>query len=324
MAAKTITKEMLVAAASGAFGGAIAKVITYPLETIKTCLANKKSDESSLDVIRGLWPVGMYKGIRLRLGKSIYSNFVFFYLMEGITRIAKSLANRLRVMRGLPRQPAGALTFLAAGFFGDALNVPIVAPVDYVLSQIQTSKTGEGTLSVIRRTWSDQGVAGFYVGWPVYVIASMRPAVKFCLIESIKTVLLRGQDLGTNLSAAQGFWLGAVTNALASSLFYPINTARIVIMSRRKRSKISPTADSDGKVSRLVSSTGDTVSNNVVDVIGAIVRKEGVGGLYKGLTSELSESTLGSAISLAVKEQVTAAVRSVVYTSGARDTMRQR
>lgn len=298
MASKTsAANEMLVSALSGVAAGVISKTVTYPLETIKTCLANKSQTETSLEVIRALWPIGMYKGIHLRLSKSVYHNFAFFYIMEGIAQLAKTISDRVRRMRQLPPlQEQGTLIFLLAGFCGDAFNVPILAPLDYVLSQVQTSKSDETVTSVVKRTWREQGLSGFYVAWPIYFLSALRPAVKFYLIELVRSILLKGRGRTENLSAWQGFWLGAISNALTSTFFYPINTARIVIMSRRRTS-----SEVKGK-------------SNVFEVIADIARNEGIGGLYKGLTSEISEGTLGSAIHLAVKETVTTSVRAIVST----------
>eukprot|EP00930_Biecheleria_cincta_P058162 TRINITY_DN44007_c0_g1_i1.p1 TRINITY_DN44007_c0_g1~~TRINITY_DN44007_c0_g1_i1.p1 ORF type:complete len:304 (+),score=28.27 TRINITY_DN44007_c0_g1_i1:76-987(+) len=293
-------REMLVAAISGSLGGAMSKAVTYPLETMKTCLANKDSSETSLEVLQQLWGFAMYKGIKLRLSKSIFHNFVFFYVMEGITQLAKRLVDFVCRRRGLPTGEVGMGTFLLAGFCGDALNMPVLSPIDTVLSQVQTSKQGEGVMSVVRRIYDEQGVAGFYIGWQVYIMASLRPAVKFGLIETIKKMWLRGKSRDAVLSVAQAFWLGALTNALASTLFYPLNTARIVIMSRRRGA---------------ASTTEGRGSDNIVQVIRAIAQEEGVRGLYKGLASEISEGTLGSALFLAIKEQLTQGVQRVVYMS---------
>lgn len=291
MSTNSAGNEMLVAALSGTVGGVTSKLTTYPLETIKTCLANKARHEKSLDVICQLLPLGIYRGIRLRLLRSVISNFAFFYLMEGVARLVKSAVRKMSHMRTLP-----AVEFLLAGFCGDALCVPVLAPLDYVLSQVQTSKTSEGMVSVVRRVLKEGGAAALYTGWPIYVIASLRPAVKYALFEPVKKMLLRGRSRTAVLSTAQAFWLGAATNALASTLFYPINAARIVIMSRRKGK------DSEDK----------EVSNNVFSVMASIHREEGFGGLYKGLSSELAEGTLGSAIQLAIKERSTKGVRALV------------
>jgi len=296
------SREMLVAALSGVLGGATAKVVTYPLDMTKTWLARKRHDETSLDVLKSLWQTGIYIGIRLRLSKNMFHNFLFFYVMEAITQLAKRLVNATRRLRKIPiSHEFGMGVFFGAGFFGDALNIPFIAPVEFVLCQVMTSKTREGPMSVIRRTFRESGIGGFYVGWPVYLMASGRPAVRYGILESLRAYLLRGRDRNSVLSAMQAFWLGALSNAISSTLFYPLNTARIRITSRRREAEVQPVEN------------GNEDSNSVLKTIAKILRLEGIRGLYHGLAPEIAEGMLGAAIQLVVKEKVIIGVRKVVY-----------
>lgn len=237
-------------------------------------------------------------------------NFLFFYVMEGITILAKAFVNKTRVWRGLARTDQfGAAVFLLAGFCGNALNVPIVAPLEYLLTQVMTSKTREGMVSIFNRTRRESGIRGFYVGWPVYLMAAPRASVRFGMFDYGKNFMLRGQVQDAVLSTSQAFWLGMVCNILGCCLFYPLNTARIVITSRTKENGDNGDEASSKKASKPVSE----MSDNPVEVMLAITREEGVQGLFKGLGSEVLEGVLGGVIQLILKERVTVGVRTAVY-----------
>lgn len=311
-AQRDVVREMAITALAGSLGGALAKAITYPLETTKLWLARKKSDETSADVIKLLWRTGIYIGIKMRLLKNIIHSFAFFWVMEGITLLAKATVNKTRSIRGLPRASTfGMPVFLLAGFCGDALNIPMITPLEFVLTQMMTSRTRETFVSVVKRTHLESGIAGFYVGWPVYLMAAVRPAVKYGLFDYFKTLLLRRRGKDAALSVMQAFWLAVVTAAISSTMLYPLNTARIVITSRRKNGDNG--SKTDLKAAAALKADAASTSDDPIEVVCAIAKKEGIAGLYKGLTSEILEGMLGAAIQLVFKEKVTESVRKLVY-----------
>merc|ERR1712151_872940 len=96
-------------------------------------------------------------------------------------------------------------------------------------------------------------------------MASPRSAIKFGLLEYVRAILLRRQGKHAVLSPAQSFWLGALTTALAGSLLYPVNTARLVITSRRKKAEATSRVakvESDAHPSEALLQSPAPESNN--------------------------------------------------------------
>jgi len=300
-------REMLVSAVSGAMATGSAKTLLFPIESLKMWFINKRGDETLKDILAKWWKSGLYVGYPAKTTKDVVQKFIFFYLFEGIISFALRLTNASRRSRSLaPTAEASFFVLILGGYLGEVLGIPVFAPLEYLASQTQTSKTREGVVSVCQRTMRESGVAGFYPGWKVYFLCAFQPMIKQSFIETTRAALLRGQDRRTaHLSASAAFRLGALAQVIAGTFVYPINVGRIAVQASRK----SESTDGNG-----ASSEQET---NIFKVMARIKREQGVKGLYNGLTANIAQGMLGSAIELTVKETVTAGVRSVVY-SGAK------
>lgn len=293
---------MLVSAISGGFGSAVAKTFTYPIESSKTRLMNKPFGQTTEECLRELWRNGLYIGFREKVTKSFIQKFIYFYIYEGLLSASLVLVNKHRRKRGLKlAAKPSTLLLLGSGYLGEALGIPIFAPLEYIAVQVQTSTTREGPLSIVRRTLREKGVAGFYRGWEVYLLCAFQPMIQFTLIERTKEFLLRGQDRRAVLSAAAAFWLGALTKAVASSITYPINLGRVKIQGEAEASNL----DVNQKVRKP----------SLFTVLRGVLEKEGPAGLYKGLPNEVAEGLLGAAILLMIKERCTGVVRMAIHTA---------
>lgn len=297
-------REMLVAALSGGAGSVVAKLFTYPLEISKTRLMNKREDQTSADCIRELFKAGWYVGFKEKVFKSFVQKFVFFYLYEAMLVATLRAVDAVRKFQNVQHSSSpGTLCFLASGYLGEALGIPLFTPLEYEAVQVQNSPSRENAIAVIRRTVRTSGTAGFYRGWQVYLLCALQPMVQFSLVERAKAVLSKGLDRQkVQLSAAAAFWVGALTKAVASTLTYPINLGRVKIQS-----------DSRGSGSKETASGDAAAEPNVFAVLRGVVHREGVLGLYKGLFNEIVEGLLGAALLLVVKEQVTASLRKGVH-----------
>jgi len=309
---------MLVAALSGAFASAAAKMVTYPLETSKTWIMNKKADETVDDVFKQLWKTGFYIGIREKVSKSIVQKFIYFFLFEGLQQGALRLDNAILRSRGKPATTKIRLAaLLLSGYLGEALGIPLFAPLEYVAVQVQTSKTREGPVSVVQRTLREKGMRGFYRGWQIYLLCAFQPMLLYPIIERVKALMLAGKGEGAVLTANAAFFLGALSKAVAGTATYPINTVRVIMQASSRKIDDSPKRASEraSETPPRKFSKPDVGSTNIFDVFTGIVREEGPLGLYKGLSGELAEGLLGAALQLLVKEKVTDATRMLVYST---------
>jgi hypothetical protein len=161
------------------------------------------------------------------------------------------------------------------GFVSDVMGAPVVVPMDFLTTQVQTSKSGEGALSVLRRTLREKGAMAFYNGFSGYVAGSWQPAVQFTVYDQLKQTYLgspttnaTAADAATPppppppsaLTAAEAFLLGALAKVLSELATYPAEMARVVQQSTSSGLCDLPFAQ----------------------ILARVAEQEGVAGLYKG------------------------------------------
>ena len=86
---------------------------------------------------------GLYRGINNKLLKSMSQKFIYFYLF-------KYLSDRVRTMHKVKNPGSGALVVI--GFLGELLGLPLIIPLEAVVTKVQMAKAGEptGFVSVLR------------------------------------------------------------------------------------------------------------------------------------------------------------------------------
>jgi hypothetical protein len=175
--------DAFIEACSGATGAIVSKCVSYPLDLMKTLLASAGPNDTAVgivtDIVRTKGIIGLYVGIGPKLTKSGVQKFLFFYVYDAL----------LRLFRNLQGTAPNTFWNVIIGFVADFLGAPFVVPLDFITTQVQTTKTGEGTWAIVQRTMKEDGIWKFWDGFSGYVAGSWQPAVQFTFYGAKITVL---------------------------------------------------------------------------------------------------------------------------------------
>jgi hypothetical protein len=214
-------------ACSGAVAAVVAKSVSYPLDLMKTKLAVAEGNKGPRAVASELYHEqgigGFYVGLGPKITKSVVQKFLFFYLYDFFMRRYKSMmgVKKLRVV-------ANILIGVVADWFAS----PLVVPINFITTQVQTSTTGDTTLTVISRTLGERGCFAFFDGLDSYIAGSWQPAIEFTFFDQLKVVFLRGGRVGNTLSTLQAFCLGFAARAVSEVFTYPTERCALVQQSK--------------------------------------------------------------------------------------------
>ena len=208
--------DAFIEACCGSVGAIVSKIVSYPLDLMKTKLAVKEEGETALGLAQALIKErglsGLYVGLLPKLTKSGVQKFLFFY----------PYAWMLQLYRDRFGAAPGSVANILIGFFSDFIGAPFVVPIDFVTTQVQTSRTKEGAIAVCQRVLQERGVWGFFDGFSGYVAGSWQPAVQFTFYDQLKVVYLKGSVGGeAMLTAFEAFLLGALAKAFSEMVTYP-------------------------------------------------------------------------------------------------------
>lgn len=264
-------------ATTAAVGSAVSKVVVYPLDLVKTRMATSEGQGlgatvAALQEEEG----GLYRGIGPKLFKSVTGKFFYFYLYSSLSQA--QLARMPDSSQGL-----SAVSNLVIGFFSEVLELPLIMPLEAIVSRVQASTSGSvGGLAVARQMYDKGGLGVFYVSLDAYVLGAMQPAIQMSVFDQMKPLVTRGRAAG-ELGAAEAFLLGTAASSLAVTATYPMDLCRTQ----------AQTCDDASKPRQ-----------GLLQAMRAIVARDGVAGLFRGLSAQLFQSVLSAAIMLMVKERL--------------------
>jgi len=110
---------------------------------------------------------------------------------------------------------------------------------------------------MIRHIYKEDGFAGFFKGLVPSLLLTLNPIVQFALYEALKT--FQTNELGEVTSKAIAI-AGMLSKLVSTVVIYPLLSIKTLYQARNK---------SDSGVSTLT-------------VVMEILKKEGIGGLFKG------------------------------------------
>lgn len=154
---------------------------------------------------------------------------------------------------------------LAGGLAG-GIEISITMPFEYVKTQLQLDPKYKGPLDCVRITVKDHGFFGLYRGLSSLLIGSIPKAgVRFLAFEQFKNAF---SDSKGKISAAGTFFAGlgaGMTEAVV--VVCPMETVKVKLI----HDQMQPNPKYKG----------------LIDGVSQIIKKEGISGIYKGLTATI-------------------------------------
>ena len=211
-----------VEAAAGAIGALFCTSVLYPLETAKTIIQAGKADPGDgatnviVKVAQNEGVAALFKGISLKSLHVVIQNYLYFYMYEIIKSYRKGLGIK-----------TSTLTNTISGVLAGCGNLTVTLPLDTLVVQIQTNKTGKSVSELIEGIIA-KGASGIYRGFGVSCILTLNPALTFAVFDALKakvTKILKTE----RLSVLQAFVIGSLAKAIATILTYPLIRAKAVM-----------------------------------------------------------------------------------------------
>mmetsp|Transcript_17488 Transcript_17488/g.34382 ORF Transcript_17488/g.34382 Transcript_17488/m.34382 type:complete len:299 (-) Transcript_17488:218-1114(-) len=272
--------EAFIEATNAGVGSACSKVLVYPFDLIKTRMATTgKGFKETVDTLQeeGGGPAGLYKGIGPKLAKSVTGKFFYFYLYTILSKL------RLSMMAD-PSKGLDTLSNLVVGYFSEVFELPIVMPMEAVVSRVQASKESSvSAFEVARQMYKKGGLSCFYVSLDAYILGAAQPAIQMSVYDQVRRMMLRNRP--GDLTALEAFSLATFSGCIAVTAAYPMDMCRCIAQTESE--------DSPDK-------------KNLFQAMAHIIKTEGFQGLFKGLSAQLFQQVLSMSIMLMVKEKIQA------------------
>ena len=135
---------------------------------------------------------------------------------------------------------------MVISYLGEMLGLPLVLPIEVIVTRVQTSKTGEGAMEVIRGIRnSKNGFLGLYRVLPAYVFTCCQPGIQFPVFELLRLFFLRRRRVHPAVVSAsvgqvqlgwgEAFIAGAISKAIAQTITFPFERARSKYMAMQQQ-----------------------------------------------------------------------------------------
>ncbi|KAL2222125.1 putative calcium dependent mitochondrial carrier protein [Thermoascus aurantiacus ATCC 26904] len=301
---------------AGGIAGVVSRTATAPFDRLKVYLiaqtgvknstaraakegaplqAAGRASRTLIEATKELWRAGgirsLFAGNGLNVLKVMPESAIKFGAYEASKRAFARLEGHNDPKRLLP-----ASQFLSGGFGGMVAQC-FVYPLDTLKFRMQC-ETVEGGLkgnqliaATAKKVWQTNGLFGFFRGLPLGLVGVFPyAAIDLTTFEYLKRALLARRarvnhchEDDVPLSNFSTGAIGAFSGALSASVVYPLNVLRTRLQAQ-------------GTVLHPHTYTG------IVDVARRTIQKEGVYGLYKGITPTLLKVAPAVSISYVVYE----------------------
>ncbi|KAJ5317269.1 hypothetical protein N7508_001777 [Penicillium antarcticum] len=278
-------------ALSGAGGGILSMVLTYPLITLSTRaqVESKRAHSTTLDAVRRIVQregiSGLYSGLESALFGISVTNFVYYYWYE----FTRSAFEKAAVQSNRASKKLTTVESMIAGAIAGSATVLITNPI-WVINTRMTArkseadeqalpgakKTKASTLSTLMDLLREEGPKALFAGVLPALILVINPILQYTIFEQLKNIVERRR----RMTPKDAFYLGALGKIMATSITYPY----ITIKSRMHvASKDGPKESLNGSLKR-------------------IIQDEGWKGLYKGIGPKVTQSAITAAFLFAFKD----------------------
>ncbi|KAK3115350.1 hypothetical protein LTR53_005392 [Teratosphaeriaceae sp. CCFEE 6253] len=281
-------------ALAGAGGGLLSMALTYPLITLSTRaqVEKKKARTGTLDAVKRIIDregiSGLYAGLESALFGITVTNFVYYYWYE---------FSRDFFQRTTQKSRLNTLETMAAGAMAGSATVLLTNPIWVVNTRLTARRQGSGdaslptvegadaatkpkqapgTLATFLKIVREEGFLRLFAGVLPALVLVINPILQYTIFEQLKQALEKRRKV----TATDSFLMGALGKLAATSITYPYITVK----------------------SRAHVASGEGSKEGMTASLKRIVREEGVGGLYGGISAKVTQSVLTAAFLFAFKD----------------------
>mmetsp|Transcript_14411 Transcript_14411/g.50646 ORF Transcript_14411/g.50646 Transcript_14411/m.50646 type:complete len:337 (-) Transcript_14411:18-1028(-) len=312
-----LSRNSLEHAVAGSAGTCLASLLLFPLDRVKTLIQLDPAAYPGLlaafvKVLQAEGPRGLYTGCGPMLQTVSISNFLYFFLFEG-------LKDRLAIAFGQPEGSRGPYETLVASALAGSLNMVVTEPlwraciVAQAHEQKRTASSASlltdgggvsggssgssarsaaqlaplGVFGAVAGMWAEEGTSALWRGLGSSLWLVTNPVIQFFAYDMLKAIRLRSTDV----SAAEAFLMGALAKALATVLTFPLQVAQSRLRAVRGQTSLPPEL------------------RGMVVCLQSVYRTNGVAGLYFGLVPKLLQTVTTAAFMFAFYEKIHVVIR---------------
>jgi hypothetical protein len=297
-------------AVAGMAGTIVGKFATYPLDFLKVRVQVSGAGVTQSEIISKVYAadglIGFYAGCGAKVTKSSIQKFIMFFLQRILGQKYRSTFMRGRC----DGARVDTVPYMIISWLGEILGLPVIIPIETIVTRLQTSTNGESVLNHLRDIQNQPGgVMSLFNSFPAYFFTCMQPGIQFPVFEWLKAKRIRrlAQRLGEKGVAVsenelqmgwmESFLIGAVSKGFAQIITFPFERTRSKFQALQKSGK----------------------ATSVFAVMLSMFREEGFGmpflgtGMWKGVFADLYQGVLNAALMMMVKEQLTTLVKSAIF-----------
>jgi len=293
-------------AISGAGGGVLSMVLTYPLITLSTRsqVESKRAQSTVADAVRKIIAregvSGLFAGLESAVFGISVTNFVYYYWYEwSRTAFEKAAlkAGRSSKLTTIESMIAGAI----AGSATVLITNPIWVVNTRMTARKRSTEGGEeakpqaapSTFGEIKALLKEGGLAAFFAGVLPALVLVINPILQYTLFEQLKNLLERRKKRA--ITPTDAFFLGALGKLAATGITYPYITVK----------------------SRMHVASKDEKKVGMLESVRTIVKTEGWGGLYGGIGPKIVQSVITAALLFAFKDALYNVTRAALIRNAA-------
>ena len=269
---KTIDKESppFLVLGAGLIAGTAEVIITYPLDTIKTHMqinSNTNLFNTTRNIVNKSGLSGLYYGVIPSITQVACKASIRFTLYEQIR-------NRLKNGNGGITNSKNLISGLISG----AIEAIIwTSPTERIKILQQNSTEYIPTSNIIRNIIKNDGIIGLYKGTiPTIYKQSLSVGSRFWLYNLIKDYF---ENDGKKINSYQTLFIGFIAGGLSTTFNHPFDVVKSRIQSNKNQ--------------------GGTFS-----IINDIYQKNGIKGLFSGLTPRFYRVGLAQGITFLIYESI--------------------
>ncbi|KAL7160089.1 hypothetical protein ABFS83_01G071300 [Erythranthe nasuta] len=248
---------------AGAMAGIFVSLCLHPMDTIKTVIQSCPADQKALYTIgrsiiteRGV--SGLYRGISSNILSSAPISAVYTFTYESVK---KSLLPMLpKEYHSLAHCAAGGCASIATSF--------IFTPSERIKQQMQVGSHYRNCWNALIQVVKNGGLPSLYTGWAAVLCRNVpHSIIKFYTYERLKQMMLPANQSNAEANIVQTLVCGGLAGSTASLFTTPFD-----VVKTRLQTQIP----------------GSTAQyNGVYNTLTEIGKREGLKGLYRGLTPRL-------------------------------------
>ncbi|KIM68509.1 hypothetical protein SCLCIDRAFT_1209330 [Scleroderma citrinum Foug A] len=184
----------------------------------------------------------------------------------------------------------------------------------------EESETDDNSfVTVAREIIREDGITGLWRGLKPSMVLTVNPAITYGMYERLKGILLLARaktGADEKMTPWMSFVLGAFSKTLATIVTYPYIMAKVRIQARTSDPDVDDAADSDvdrtDDADKLLGGSapasdphprGRVKQTGALGLLLRVLRTEGIGGWYQGMSAQIIKAVLSQALLFVSKEQ---------------------